>query len=239
VAIIRNQEIEDLAHARLSEFQRVVGCPLSIPIPIDLVAEKVLGLDFLWDTIDELPGETILGGLNPKERLIVLNEKRRNLFSEKPGLERSTKGHEMGHWDLFIDKGSLDHPILIRGGSSCPFAFRHSSKGDVAVMKVLRQHPESLELLRELKSRTDEPDEKRAVNRYAAAISMPRNLLYEEVMKIDRMKWSNLYRLAEKFDVTISALVVRLEQLDLIYVGEDKRIHESRSAAMGQTTLGF
>ena len=85
MTIIRNQEIEDLAYARLAEFQRVVGCPLSIPIPIDLVAEKVLGLDFLWDTIDELPGETILGGLNPKERLIVLNEKRRNLFLEKPG----------------------------------------------------------------------------------------------------------------------------------------------------------
>lgn len=239
MAIIRNQEIEDLAHARLVEFQRVGGCPLSVPIPIDLVAEKVLGLDFLWDIIEELPGETILGGLNPKERLIVLNEKRRDLFSEKPGLERSTKGHEMGHWDLFIDKGALEHPILIHGDSGCPFAFRRSPKGDVAIIKVLSQNPIGWALLRQIKSRTDEPDEERAVNRYAAAISMPPELLRSEAMKTDRMKWPNLYQLAKKFDVTISALTVRLEQLGLIYVDENKKIYESRSVAMGQTTLGF
>jgi hypothetical protein len=239
VAIIKNQDIEDLAHARLAEFQRVMGCPLSIPIPIDLVAEKVLGLDFLWDTIEELPGETILGGLNSKERLIVLNEKRRDLFSQKPGLERSTKGHEMGHWDLFVDKGTLDHPALLHSESGCPFAFRRSPKGDVAIIKLLSQNPEGWALLRQLRSRLDEPDEARAVNRYAAVLSMPVDLLRAEAMKTDRMKWPNLYRLAEKFDVTISALTIRLEQLGLIFVDEDKKIYESRSAAMGQTTLGF
>lgn len=239
MAIIKNQDIEDLAHARLVEFQRVMGCPLSIPIPIDLVAEKVLGLDFLWDTIEELPGETILGGLNSKERLIVLNEKRRDLFSQKPGLERSTKGHEMGHWDLFVDKGTLDHPALLHLDSGCPFAFRRSPKGDVAIIKLLSQNPEGWGLFRQLRSRLDEPDEARVVNRYAAALSMPVDLLRAEAMKTDRMKWPNLYRLAEKFDVTISALTVRLEQLGLIFVDEDKKIYESRSAAMGQTTLGF
>jgi hypothetical protein len=171
MAIIKNQEIEYLVHARLVEFQRAGGCTLSIPIPIDLVAEKVLGLDFLWDAIEELPGGTILGGLNPKERLIIHNEKRRDLFSEKPGLERSTKGHEMDHWDLFIDKGAFEHPILIPGDSGCPFAFRRSPKGDVAITKVLSQNPEGWALLRRIKSRTDEPDEERAVNRYAAALS--------------------------------------------------------------------
>jgi hypothetical protein len=239
VAIIKNQEIEDLAYARLAEFQRVACCPLSIPIPIDLIAEKVLGLDFLWDTIEEFPGETILGGLNPKKRLIVLNEKRRDLFSEKPGLERSTKRHEMGHWDLFIEKGALDHSVLLHSDSGCPFAFRRSPKGDVAIIKVVSQNPEGWALLRQIKSRADEPDEERAVNRYAAALSMPRDLLRAEAMKTDRMKWPNLYRLAEKFDVTISALTVRLEQLGLIYVDENRKIYESRSATMGQTTLGF
>jgi len=239
VATISNQEIEDLAHARLVEFQRAVGRPLSIPIPIDLVAEKVLGLDFLWDTIEELPGETILGGLNPKERLIVLNEKHRDIFSGKKGLERSTKGHEMGHWDLFIDKAALEHPTLIQGHDGCSFAFRRSPKGDVAIIKVLGQSPEGWDLLRQIKSRNDEPDEERAVNRYAAALSMPPVILRAEAAKTDRLKWPNLYNLAEKFDVTISALTVRLDQLGLIYIDENKKIFESRSAAMGQTTLGF
>ena len=152
---IRNQEIEDLASSRLAELQRELGDPLNPPIPIDLIAEKVLGLDFLWETIDELPGETIFGGLIPQKRLIILNEKRRGLFTEKPGLERSTKGHEMGHWDLFIDKTSLDHPTLFHVDGDGPIAFRSSPAGDVAIIKMLESDPEGRKLLREIQSRAD------------------------------------------------------------------------------------
>src|SRR5438128_1151549 len=110
--IYRNQQIEDRAEERLTQLQRRLGRPLTPPVAIDLVAEQVLGLDFLWEPIDELPSEVILGGLIPDRRLIVLNENRRTLFEAKPGLERSTKGHEMGHWDLFVDRGRLQHPAL-------------------------------------------------------------------------------------------------------------------------------
>ena len=184
--ILRNQEIEDIAGSRLAELERLLGRPLSPPIPIDLIAEKVLGLDFLWEPIDELPGEQILGGLIAKQRLIVLNENRRSLFAEKPGLERSTKGHEMGHWDLFIDKSSLDHPTLFDVEGDGPFAYRGSPVGDVAVIKALCKDPEGQELLRKIQARADEPDEARAVNRYAAALSMPADMIRADAMKIDR-----------------------------------------------------
>lgn len=236
---IRNQEIEDLASARLAELERELGRPLCPPIPIDLIAEKLLGLDFLWEAIDELPGETILGGLIPQKRLIILNETRRSLFTEKPGLERSTKGHEMGHWDLFIDKTSLNHPTLFSIDSDGPFAFRSSPAGDVAIIKMLQSDPEGRELLRKIESRADEPDEARAVNRYAAALSMPSDLLRTEAMKIDRTQWPNLYRLTDRFEVTISALVVRLQQVGLLYVDKNRRLYESKDAAMGQQMLGF
>lgn len=93
----RNQDIEDLAEERLSHLGRILAKSLTPPIPIDILAEKVLGLDFLWERIDELPGETVLGALNVKKHLIVMNETHRALFEAKPGLERSTKGHELGH----------------------------------------------------------------------------------------------------------------------------------------------
>lgn len=237
--IIRNQEIEEIAHGRLAELQRVLGCPLSPPIPIDLIAEKILGLDFLWEAVDELPGETVLGGLIPKKRLIVLNENRRALFAEKRGLERSTKGHEMGHWDLFVDKASLDHPSLFGDRDDGPFTFRSSPAGDVEVLKMLSRDEEGRNLLQRIHARADDPDEARAVNRYAAAISMPKALIRAEALKIDRTQWPPLYRLAERFEVTISALRVRLEQLDLLYVNEKGRLYESRDAATGQMTLGF
>lgn len=237
--ILRNRDIEARAEQRLAEFQHALGRPLSPPIPIDLIAEQVLGLDFLWEPIDELPGETILGGLVAKKRLIVLNERHQDLFHEKPGLERSTKGHEMGHWDLFVDKGALDHPVLFATDDDGPFICRNSPVGEVAIIKMLLLDEEGRQLLRKLRSRADEADEARAVNRYAAALSMPADLLRAEAMKIDRTCWRNLYRLRERFDVTITALRVRLEQLDLLYVDKNDRVYGSKSAAMGQMSLDF
>ena len=55
VKFYRNQEIEDLAAERLSQLARILARPLAPPIPIDLLAEQILGLDFLWEDIDELP----------------------------------------------------------------------------------------------------------------------------------------------------------------------------------------
>jgi len=237
VKFYRNQEIEDLAAERLSQLARILARPLAPPIPIDLLAEQILGLDFLWEDIDELPRETVLGALHPHKRLIIMNERHRALFDTKPGLERFTKGHEMGHWDLFIDQGALEHPTLFALDDTSPFTRRRSPVGEVTVMKWLLSFPEGQEFLRDLKSRADDPNEARAVNRYAAAILMPKNLLRAEVDTIDRTRWSNLYKVAERFEVTISALKVRLQQLGLLYAGMDGGLHDSSAQAQGQLIL--
>ena len=233
----RNQAIEDLAAERLSQLARRLAHPFAPPISSDLLAEQVLGLDCLWEDIDELPRETVLGALHPHKRLMIMNEKHRTLFDTKPGLERFTKGHEMGHWDLCIDQGALEHPTLFALDDSSPFTRRRSPVGEVTVMKWLLSFPEGQDFLRNLKSRADDPDEARAVNRYAAAILMPKNLLRAEVSKIDRTRWSNLYGIAERFKVTISALKVRLQQLGLLYMDKDGRLHESPTHAEGQLIL--
>ena len=99
--------------------------------------------------------------------------------------------------------------------------------------------PEGLELLRKINARADAPDEARAVNSYAAALAMPQRLVREEALKINRTAWPELYRLAEKFQVTITALTIRLEQFGLLYIDEQRRLYESRDAATGQRILGF
>ena len=236
----RNQKIEDIAQGRLNELEQELGRSLALPIPIDLIAEKILGLDFLWEPIDEQAGEIVFGGLIPKGRLIVLNENRRALFDQKPGLERSTKGHEMGHWDLFVDQGLLDHPALFEDIQDDQiFVLRSCPAGDVQVIKSLCGSPEGLDILHKIDTRADAPDEARAVNRYAAALAMPQQLIREEALKINRTAWPELYRLAEKFQVTITALTVRLDQLGFLYIDEQRRLYESRDVATGQRTLGF
>jgi hypothetical protein len=235
--LYRNQTVEQRAEVRLAELTGVLKRPLEPPVPIDLVAEQVLGLDFLWTEIEEWPGEVILGGLIARRRLIVLNERHRDLFERKPGLERSTKGHEMGHWDLFVDRATLDHPSLPGLESDEGPALRRSDAGPVAVVHGSLLSEELLELVRELDSRTDHPAEARAVNRYAAAISMPRSLICPAALAINRTSWPELYRLAEQFEVTITALRVRLEQLGLLGVGGDGRLYASREVARGQASL--
>lgn len=234
----RNVHIEEHAEKRLQQLEIALGAPTSPPIPMDLFAEKVLGLTILWEPIEELRGETILGAIHPKDRLIVLNEARQKLFQEKPGLERSTVGHECGHWDLFVDQSTLDHPVLFPGLEEVgPFCLRSCSVGDVAVLRILMSCPEGQKLLSEIDNRSDERDEARAVNRYAAAISMPRKLVQDAALEIDRTKWSGLYDLAGHFNVTISAMVVRLKQLDLLCVDADGTLYESQEQKFGQQRM--
>jgi hypothetical protein len=76
---------------------RKAGVPVKLPVPVEKIVEQVLGLDIEWDVIEEQPGEQILAGQVAAERKIVLNEKHLALFQAKPGLERSTIGHEAGH----------------------------------------------------------------------------------------------------------------------------------------------
>ena len=67
---------------------------------------------------------------------------------------------------------------------------------------------------------------------------MPRELITEAALRIQRTRWSDLYQLAERFGVTISALTVRLRQLNLLWI-EDRQLYESREAATGQRKLTF
>lgn len=233
----RNEAVEWLAEARLAELERAMGTGVGPPVPIHLLAEQVLGLDFLWEVIDELPGEVVLGGLIPERRLIVLNDRHRELFRQKPGLERSTTGHEMGHWDLFVDQSLLGQPRLPGLAHRNGFVLRGSLAGPVQVLQALLRDPDGVELVRHLAARADDPAEARAVNRYAAAISMPRATMRALVAEARPTRWPELYRLAERFEVTISALRVRLDQLGLLHVSEDGRLHASRAEAAGQVRM--
>lgn len=59
-----------------------------------------LGLNLLWEGIEEEPGDRILGALRPDAAIVVLNEYRLRELEESEGLLRFTLGHEIGHWLL-------------------------------------------------------------------------------------------------------------------------------------------
>ncbi len=70
---LSNESIEDVTARRIREYEAKAGVKVAFPVPAEEVIEQVLGLCFLWDQIEERPGEMILGGLSRKTRTIVLN----------------------------------------------------------------------------------------------------------------------------------------------------------------------
>ncbi len=100
---LRNETIEDITAQRIRQYEAKAGVTVALPVPVEETVEQVLGLGFDWDVIQEQTGEQILGGLDAANRKILLNDAHTDLFNEKPGLLRSTIGHEAGHWGFEVD----------------------------------------------------------------------------------------------------------------------------------------
>jgi hypothetical protein len=238
---LKNEVIEDVTASRIREYEAKAGIQIKLPVPIEKIVEQVLGLDFEWDVIEEQPGEQILGGLVAAERKIILNEKHLALFKEKPGLERSTIGHEAGHWDVDIDRARLFHPTFAGFEVKPLIVKRHSSKAD-RVIEVLfnrAMHDDrAYRLYKKLTEGQDTPEVRSAVDRYQSALLMPAWLMREADQRYDLTKWPQLYWLAEEAQVTITNLTVRLQRLGLIYLRDgDKKIYRSQDEVTGQRTL--
>ncbi len=133
---LRNEVIEEVTACRIRQYEAKIGEEVRFPVPIENVVEQVLGLDFDRDEIEERPGEQILGGLHVASRMIYLNTKHAKLFEEKPGLERSTIGHEAGHWDIDIDRAHLAHPTFAGLDLAPHVVHRHGRNSDLLI-KVL------------------------------------------------------------------------------------------------------
>lgn len=238
---VRNTVIEEITARRVREYEALTGHVVKFPVPLEQIVERVLGLTFDWDVIEEQPGELILGGLVAEKRKILLNEKHVDTFQSKPGLERSTIGHEAGHWDVDIDRGVLLHPSLPGMETKPHIVMRHSSKTDVMV-KVLNRaiagDERCRDLYRKLHEGQDSPEVRSTVDRYQSALLMPEWLVREAQQRYDFTQWRDLYALAEEAKVNISNLVVRLQRLGLVYIPPNtKKLYRSKDEFSGQGSL--
>lgn len=239
---ISNAQAEERAEERVADYERRFGRIRVPPVPIERMLDHTFDLGILWEPITTESGLSPLAGIRPRDRLIVLNEERRELFDKTPGLLRFTYGHEVGHWDLHVDQASLGHPSfdgLEPGGSFQ----QHRTPGGVVEVLLSRLHKMGLstvemhEAVSEVTRGMDSFFEARQVNRYAAALLMPRALVLQAMDGLDLTAWRTLYDLRDRFQVTISALTIRLQTLGLIHIAEDRTIHRSRAEYLGQLKL--
>lgn len=238
---LRNEAIENVTAQRIRQYESLTGVTITLPVPLEQIVEQVLRLDFDWDEIEEMPGEQIFGGLDAVNRKILLNEKHADLFEEKPGLYRSTVGHEAGHFDIDIDRAKLLHPTLPGMDFSPVIAKRHAKKSDRLIEVLLDRaasDPRAAKLLKQITKGQDTPEQKSAVDRYQSALLMPEWLMKKAASRYDLTEWRELYRLAEEAQVNITNLTVRLQRLGLIYLRDgDKAIYRSEDEWSGQKKL--
>lgn len=206
------RKIEAIANGILGEWSQRRGLPVTPPVDVQDIAETVAGLEVVWTHIPERPRERIWAGLMPGLQRIVLNEAHRDFFrSHWPGFTRFCIAHELGHWELHADKTALKQ-LTLPDLPGFGHIWRDGSKDSV----------------------------ERQADKFSGALLIPRHLLspYLAQLRSEReVLWRDLYRVAQEFGVTISALRVRLEELNWIAVGSDGKIYRSREEADGQTTL--
>jgi hypothetical protein len=240
---VRNEVIEEITAFRLRQYEELVKVRISFPVPVEKIVEQVLKLNLDYDEIEEQPGEQILGALDIEGRKILVNAKHLDLFEQNPGLERSTIGHEAGHWDVDVDRAAVLHPALPGFETKRHTVNRHATKSNRLIEVLLRRavtDPRARKLYKQLTANQDEPEVRSLVDRYQSALLMPKWLIVEAASRYDFTKWPELYRLKDEARVSISNLTTRLQRLGLIYIpeGEGKqKIYRSKDEARGQKSL--
>ncbi|MBN1992461.1 MAG: ImmA/IrrE family metallo-endopeptidase [Anaerolineae bacterium] len=68
--------------------------------------------------------------------------------------------------------------------------------------------------------------------RFASYLLLPASLLLPAIAKMDLCRWSTLYQLRDQFEVSVTALKIRLEELGYVYAAPNGRLYPNRSAAL-------
>ena len=110
---------------------------------------------------------------------------------QKPGLLRSTIGHEAGHWDLDVDRAKLSQPMLPGIDLAPCFVHRHAAKSDRLIEVLFTKamtDDRAYKVYRDLTAGQDAPEVKSAVDRYQSCLLMPKWLMLEAAEQHDLTK---------------------------------------------------
>ena len=179
-----------VARGVLDRFEAEIGEAVSLPVPIEMIIERLYKLDILWDEIAEPPDTIILGALSPRESQIVLNTRHEALFDQVLGPERFTLAHELAHW-IYDAENPGQQTLEIDAEPSERYCYSRESPR-------LSQD----ERLRETNA-----------NRLAAHLLLPEHLVRAEPLE---SVLSDFAATAERWQVSRQMLGIRLEELGLV-----------------------
>lgn len=165
--------------------------PRQLPINMELLAEHLFDLVISWESLADDAGALTLGGVRPRTRQLVLNDRARDFFEDHAGSENFTKAHEVAHVVLHVAEEPGVGPLF---------------------PEALRPPPIVC-----TSAETKPPREWQA-DRCAAYLLMPEDLLRAACTERALATWPQLYDLTRHLGVSISALGIRLQELHLIRI---------------------
>lgn len=168
-----------------------------------------LGISLLWEEIADEADARILGQLEAASPLVILNEAHKEDLEAKEGALRR---YTIGH--------ELGHWVLHAG------AIR---SGTLSLLDRGRTW---------CRDGSRDPAERQA-EKFAANLLMPRDLLRKELPKASWSGWSPVYRLAERYVVTPTAMIVRLKELGWAHLDENRIPVAGPEPIAGQGQLQF
>ena len=158
---------------------------------------------------EELPAD-VLGALKATDSLVILNQTRMAHFVATPGLQRFTIAHEIGHWLFHAEEARSGTLPMLEGGRT----WCREEGGDKA-----------------------KPPAEIQADLFASYLLMPTDRLKPHLPPAPWRGWPQVYRLAEQFAVSATAMVVRLEKAGWAHRAEDGIPVAGRAPVPGQTTL--
>lgn len=190
------------AHATdlLHRYQRLVGERLSLPVDVALIGEIVCELTWDWADIADQDGQIIWGRLLPSDRRVEMNERYAAKLHNNQGLDRFTRAHELGHWELHAEHPNRHQLALL---PLEPIAAPVYCRGGTA--DWIETHADW----------------------FAAALLMPRDLFCAATRKLDLTIQANMEILKKTCDVSWQALSIRLDTFGIPYVDRDGVEHRS------------
>jgi hypothetical protein len=207
---------------------------LEVPINIDRFINEHLKIPVLYAVLESTPRGVPLAKTNHPRigepcRITVNETLVGTLFANTPGLERTTLAHEAGHCVFHVDYSRASQLELFADKRSS-LENHYSTQASV--------DPDSLDILRKMFADKDEWWREWQAHTFMRHILMPGTLIRNAIAVEPVLTWPVLYRLRERFDVTISALAVHLKSLRYIHLSgsliEDRR---SRSPSLPHITL--
>jgi uncharacterized protein DUF955 len=198
---IANRAIEQ----RASELHRryfLKFPPAALPIPVERITEVLTPLLISWEPVaSPQSGPIVLGEVRAEDHKLVLNDNAQPHFAEFPGSENFTLAHELAHWILHI-------------------------KEEPAAADLFTDLPERPPIL-VCTNAAEKPLRERQADRFASYVLMPADLVRAEAARRQPREWPALYRFREFLGVSISALCIRLEELGVLSIVDEKIVYHS------------